>query len=94
MNLNLSAFGIGLNISRKSPAESIDAALEAILTEIKRKHKRVLIVIDEARKTEALVDFIQEFQILIRRDFPIFLVVAGLYEDIESIENTDGLTFF
>ena len=27
VNLNLSAFGIGLNISKKSPAASIDAAL-------------------------------------------------------------------
>ena len=94
VNLNLSAFGIGLNISKKSPAASIDAALEAILDEIKKNHKKVLIVIDEARKTNALVDFIQEFQILIRRDFPIFLLVAGLHEDIEGIENTDGLTFF
>lgn len=93
-NLNLSAFGIGLNISAKSPAASLDIALEQILIEIKKKNKRVLIAIDEVRKTNPLVDFIQEFQILIRKDFPIYLVVAGLYEDVESLENTDGLTFF
>ncbi|WP_026658797.1 ATP-binding protein [Butyrivibrio sp. AC2005] len=93
-NLNLSAFGIGINISKKSPAASIDVALEQILTEIRKKKKRVLIVIDEVRKTDALIDFIQEFQILIRKDLPIYLIVAGLYEDVESIENTDGLTFF
>lgn len=93
-NLNLSAFGIGVNVSKKSPAASIDVALEQILTEIKKKNKRVLVIIDEARRTDSLIDFIQEFQILIRKDLPIYLVVAGLYEDIESIENTDGLTFF
>ena len=93
-NLNLSAFGIGLNISQKSPAASIDIALEQILVEIQKRKKKVLIVIDEVRKTDSLIDFIQEFQILIRKDLPIYLVVAGLYEDIESIENTDGLTFF
>ncbi len=38
--------------------------------------------------------FIQEFQILIRKNLPIFLLTARLYDDIESIENTDGLTFF
>ena len=37
---------------------------------------------------------LQEFQILIREDLPVFLLVAGLYEDIEDVENTDGLTFF
>ena len=41
-----------------------------------------------------MIDFVQEFQILIREELPIYLIVAGLYEDIESIENTDGLTFF
>ncbi len=92
-NMNLSAFGIGLNISSKSPAASIDVALGILMDEIRKKKKRVLILIDEARKTDALVDFIQEFQILIRKDYPIYLIVAGLYEDIESIENTDGLSF-
>lgn len=92
--LNLSKFGIGLSVSRKSPVASIDHALREILRTIRNKGKRVLIAIDEARKTPAMVDFIQEFQILIREDMPIFIVVAGLYEDIESLENSDGLTFF
>ena len=32
--------------------------------------------------------------VLYSEDFSIYLVAAGLYGDIESIENTDGLTFF
>ncbi|WP_026511380.1 ATP-binding protein [Butyrivibrio sp. LC3010] len=94
VNLNLTAFGIGISLSKKSPVASLDVALEKILAELEKRNKRILVVIDEARKTDALVDFIQEFQILIRRNLPIFLIIAGLYEDIESIENTDGLTFF
>ncbi len=93
-NLNLSAFGIGINIDKKSPVASIDFALKTILKEINKKNKRVLITIDEARKTPEIVRFIQEFQLLIREDLPIYIVVAGLYEDIEALENTDGLTFF
>ena len=92
-NLNLSAFGIGLEISQKSPVSSLDVALKLLMEEIKRKKMRVLITIDEVQKTESLIDFVQEFQILIRKDLPIYLVMAGLYEDIEDIENTDGLTF-
>lgn len=93
-NLNLTKFGIGVNISQKSPVASLDYALKAILTEVKRRKMRVLITIDEARKTSYMVDFIQEFQILIREELPLFLIVAGLYEDVESIENAEGLTFF
>jgi len=92
--MNLSKFGIGISVSKKSPVASIDYALKELLKIIKKKNKRVLIAIDEVRRTDSLVDFIQEFQILIREEMPIYIVVAGLYEDIESIENTDGLTFF
>ncbi len=38
--------------------------------------------------------FVQEFQLLIRQDLPIYLIVAGLYDDIENLENEDHLTFF
>lgn len=72
----------------------MDVILKKILGEVKKKNKKVLVVIDEARKTDELVDFIQEFQILIRNEFPIYLIAAGLYDDIESLENADGLTFF
>lgn len=92
--LNLSAFGIGLNISKKSPVASIDYALEVLLGQLKKHGKRLLVTIDEARNTKGIIDFIQEFQILIRKDLPLYTVLAGLYQDIESLENTDGLTFF
>lgn len=93
-NLNLSMFGIGINLSQQSPVASLDVALKKILTEVKNRKKKVLIAIDEARKTDELIDFIQEFQILIREELPVYLIIAGLYDDIDSIENTDGLTFF
>ena len=93
-NLNLSAFGIGVELSKNKPTASIDVALDKLMGQIVKKKQKVLVAIDEVRKTEALVNFIQEYQILIRKDYPIYLIVAGLYEDIESIENTDGLTFF
>ena len=73
---------------------SFDVALKKILTEVKRRNKKVLVLIDEARKTDGLVNFIEEFQILIRNELPIYLIAAGLYEDIENLENADGLTFF
>lgn len=92
--LNLSKFGIGVNISQKSPVASVDYALKVLLNEVHKKKMRVLITIDEARKTASMVDFIQSFQLLIREDLPIYLIAAGLYEDIESLENADGLTFF
>lgn len=93
-NLNLTSFGISVNLSGKRPASSSSVVLKKILTEVQRKKKKVLIAIDEIRKTNAIIDFIQEFQILMRAELPVYLIVAGLYDDIESVENTEGLTFF
>ncbi len=93
-NMDLSAFGIGINIAKKNPVISPDTAIKRLLQVIAKKNKRVLIAIDEVRKTPQLIDFIQEFQILIREELPIYLIIAGLYEDIECIENSEGLTFF
>ncbi|MBR6381978.1 MAG: ATP-binding protein [Lachnospiraceae bacterium] len=91
--LNLSGFGIGIKASGKPSIASADHALRVILKHLQKKKKRVLITIDEARKTEQMLTFIQSLQILIREDLPIFLVAAGLYEDIESLEDSEGLTF-
>ena len=94
LNMNLSALGIGISAGKNKPKVTADTALKKLIYEINKRKKRILITIDEVRKTPALVEFIQEFQILIREELPIFLIIAGLYEDIESIENTEGLTFF
>ncbi|MBO4375100.1 MAG: ATP-binding protein [Lachnospiraceae bacterium] len=92
--LNLSKFGIGVNIKNVNPVSSPDAALKKILTELKKKGKRLLVTIDEVKNTVPMRRFVQEFQLLIRQDLPIFLVVAGLYNDIDDLENEDQLTFF
>ncbi len=92
--LNLSKFGIGANVRHVSPVSSLDAALKKILTELAHRGKRLLITIDEVKNTDEIRSFVQEFQLLIRQDLPIYLIVAGLYDDIESLENADHLTFF
>ena len=92
--LNLSKFGRGVDIKNVSPVSSPDAALKKILTELLKKKKRLLVTVDEVRNTPSMRRFIQEFQLLIRQDLPIFLVVAGLYDDIDDLENADHLTFF
>jgi len=94
VELNLSGFGIGTSVSSNKPVSSIDFALQRIMEKVKKHGKRVLVSIDEAHRTEHMIAFVQEFQLLIRNDYPIYLIAAGLYEDIESLEKTDGLTFF
>ncbi len=93
-NLNLSKFGIGVDIKNIPPVSSLDAALNKILVELNKRKKRLLVTVDEVKNTASMRDFVQEFQILIRQDLPIYMIIAGLYDDIESLENADHLTFF
>ena len=92
-NINLSKFGIGLAISTKSPVADIESALEILLKEIQRKKKKLLVTVDEASNTPSMREFASSFQILIREDFPIYLLMAGLYENISNLKNEKNLTF-
>ena len=91
--VNLSKFGIGVNITSKSPVADIESALEIILKEIKKKKKRLLVTVDEVSNTAYMREFASSFQIMLREELPIYLIMAGLYENIRSLENEKNLTF-
>ena len=92
-SLNLSKFGIGVDIRSKPPVADIESALETILEEIKRKHRHLLVTIDEVSNSPFMREFASGLQILIRKDMPIYLIMTGLYENIMDLENVDNLTF-
>ena len=91
--INLSAFGIGLAAKNNAPVADIESALEKILKEVKKTGKRLLITVDEVYNTKSIKEFASTFQIMVRQNFPIFLLMAGLYENIHSIEDEKNLTF-
>ena len=66
---------------------------EAVLEKIKKKHKRVLVTIDEAVCNDTMKEFVSLFQIYMRQDLPVFLLMTGLYENIYELQNEKTLTF-
>ena len=90
-NLSIAGFGIGLNGENQS-RDSVSIICE-ILESLKKKNKKVLITIDEVMNGETMRHFASEFQILLRKDFSVFLLMTGLYENIYSIQNDPALTF-
>ena len=92
-SINLSKFGIGLNLTAKSPVADIESALEIILGEISKKNKRLLVTIDEVSNTQYMREFASSLQIMIREELPIFLIMAGLYENVREIKDDKELTF-
>ena len=92
---NLSVFGIGLEVKNKDsvPITNIQVALTKMLQSLKRKGKRVLVCIDEVTVTEHMKVFAGAYQIFLREDLPLFLLMTGLFENINDLQNEKNLTF-
>ena len=90
---NLSFFGFGLAVKGAAPITDIEIALAKMLEVLKKHGKKILIIIDEAATTKEMRTFVSAFQILIRKDLPVFLLMTGLYENINSLQREKSLTF-
>ena len=91
--INLSGFGLGLQIEGTEPERDIEIALSRMLKSLKRHHKKVLIAIDEVSSTPSMKVFASAFQIFLRQDLPLFLLMTGLYENIRVLQDQKTLTF-
>ena len=91
--INLQAFGIGVGIKGVSPISDIEEALIRMLRGIKKHGKRVLITIDEASNTREMRIFASSFQIFLRERLPVFLLMTGLFNNIDRLKNAEGMTF-
>ena len=91
--LDFSDFGLGVSIENAAPVTDIENVLEIMLSEIKKMGKKLLITIDEVTNSEHIRIFASSFQIFLRQEAPIYLLMTGLYENIYELENHKELTF-
>ena len=91
--INLSFFGFGLEVGGSVAITDIETALTKMFESLKKQNKRILIMIDEVSNTPEMRTFTSAFQIFIRQDFPVFLLMTGLYENISRLQNEKSLTF-
>lgn len=91
--INLSFFGFGVEIKGSSPIVDIEVALQKMLEAIKKDGKKLLVTVDEAVDNKEMREFSSVFQILLRDKLPINLVMTGLYENIDDLQNEKNLTF-
>lgn len=90
-NISVAGFGVGINGSSQ-PQDEV-SVIESILSSLKKKNKKVLVTIDEAMPNDNMRHFASQFQIFIRKDYSLFLLMTGLYENIYAIQNDPALTF-
>lgn len=91
--INLSFWGLGIEVVGVPPITDTETAIEKILSSLKAKGKKLLVAVDEATSTPQMHVFASAFQIMIRQNLPLYLLMTGLYENIDELQNEKNLTF-
>ncbi len=92
-DINLSFLNINLTLGAEKPAATVEVQLLKMLHIVKKLGKKVLITIDEVVKNDSMIAFSSSFQTFLREDYPVFLLMTGLFENIRNLQNEDTLTF-
>lgn len=85
--------GVSFSISGEKPITNVISLIEVLLERIKKSGKEVLIAVDEVSNNDYVKTFTQAFQLLIRKEYPIHLLMTGLYQNIYELQNDKDLTF-
>ncbi len=91
--LNLSFLGLGIEIDGAEQITDLNVGIRRMLQSLKAQHKKVLVTIDEAVCNKTMREFASVFQIYMRQELPVFLILSGLYERIYELQNEETLTF-
>lgn len=90
---NISAFGFGIGVSQSNDIKDVTVQLNVILEKLTKEHKKLLVTIDEISANQNVKEFVSQFQIFIRKNYNVFLLMTGLYENIYDLQNEKSLTF-
>lgn len=74
---------LGLSYDEKDNIGRVEFMLDAL----KRNHRRVLVTIDDVMINDDMRNFLNQFQMLVRMNYDVYLVMTGLYENIGGIIN-------
>ena len=85
--------GISITLSGENPISNVITLLEKMFEVLIKKNKKVLICVDDVSNNQNVKTFVQQYQIFIRKDYPLFLLMTGLYENVRNLQNEKSLTF-
>ncbi len=92
ISVNVKAIEIEVS-SKEAKYSTIKLELNKIIEKIKKNNIRLLITIDEAMNSGPMREFATYFQQCLRKEYPVFVIMTGLYKNIRALENNKSLTF-
>lgn len=91
--INLSILGFGVEIDNQPPITDIIVALDRMLDRLTKKGKKILVTVDEVVSSRFIREFVSQFQIFVRKNYNVFLLMTGLYDNLYELQNEETLTF-
>lgn len=89
--LSFSTYGI--NIESSKPEKPLNPEYEVSKLMHSLSNRKILITIDEVTNTPSMREFAGAFQIWLREQIPVYLLMTGLYENIKQLQDEKALTF-
>ena len=89
----ISVLGFGVQLNSPIEIQNPTLAIKSAMDKYAKQHKKLLICIDEVISNDTMKEFSSIYQILLREDYPIYLVMTGLYDNINDLRNEKNLTF-
>lgn len=90
---SVSVLGVGMSLSAKENNVNYQLLLEQLLEKMQEKKMHLLVAIDEVVANPEVRLFASIYQIMMRRKFPISLIMTGLPKNISELQNDKVLTF-
>ncbi len=92
-SFDFSFHGLSFHLEGKEPVTSVSVVVSKMLDYLKSKGKKVLITLDAVTTNKKVKEFVHDFQSFVRKDYPIYLLMSGLYENVSSLQNDKSMTF-
>ena len=84
---------MGVSLEENSKYADIQADLDSMLEALAKKKMRLLITIDEIVNSKNVREFTTYYQHCLRENYPVFVLMTGLYKNIRALQNDRSQTF-
>lgn len=85
--------GLTFSLHGETPVTDVETLLQRMLDKLTKKGIAVLITVDEATNNQYMKTFTHTFQGFLRSKFNVFLLMTGLYQNVQDLQNQKTLTF-
>lgn len=92
-SIDFSLPNVTFHLSKEKESLSAENAIPKLLDTIIKKDKRILLSIDEVNPTKDFKFFANFYQRLIGEDYPLFLLMTGLYENVDALISDKASSF-